>query len=278
VPDYVIEVFGRWGRTLLDQIPNMIQALLVALLALYIARRLQRAVEQLFGRERRHRELGRLLGRLVRIAVLVGGLLLVLGIFNQTQILASFLASLGIFGLLIAFALQDITKNFAAGILLLVQRPFALDDRIRVREYEGVVTDVSLRATVIRTTDGHEVLIPNADVYSGAITNLTRYPLRRQTIPLVLPLEIDGEAARDALEAALRRVPQIEREPAPVVAATGVTAAEQQFEARFWIKATLPELPAVVSAAVAELQGGVQILKGIEPAAALSKAEATEQA
>lgn len=274
---YITEVVERWGRTLIDQIPHIVQALIVMALAVYIARRAQSAVEHLIGRERRHRELGRLLGRLVRIAVLACGLLLVLGIFNQTQILASFLASLGIFGLLIAFALQDITKNFAAGILLLIQRPFALDDRIRVGVYEGVVTDVSLRATVIRTVDGYEVLIPNADVYSGAITNLTRYPLRRQTIPLVLPLEIDGEAAQRVLEATLRRIPQIEREPRPVVASTGVTAAEQQFEARFWVASTLPEFPAIVSEAVLGLQQGVQILKGIEPSPTMPRPE-TEQA
>lgn len=261
---YITEMFERWGRTLLDQIPHLIQALIVVALAVYAAQRLQRGVERIVGKERRHRELARLLGRLVRIGVLLGGLLLVLGIFNQTQILASFLASLGIFGLLVAFALQDITKNFAAGIMLLIQRPFALDDRIKVGVYEGIVTDVSLRATVLRSADGHEVLIPNADVFSGAITNLTRYPLRRQTIPLVLPLEIDGESAQQVLEAMLRRVPQIEREPRPLVASTGVTAAEQQFEARFWIKSTLPELPAVVSAAVLGLQQGVQMLKGIE--------------
>lgn len=264
MPAYFTELLERWGHTILDQIPNLVQALLVAVLAVYLARRTQRTVERLVGRERRHREIARVLGRLVRIAVLIGGLLLVLGIFNQTQILASFLASLGVFGLLVAFALQDITKNFAAGILLLIQRPFALEDRIKVGLFEGIVTDVSLRATVIRTADGHEVLIPNADVFSGAITNLTRYPLRRQTVPIVLPLDIDGETAQRVLEATLRGIPQIEREPRPVIASTGVTAAEQQFEARFWIKSTLPELPSVISTAVLGLQKGVQQLKGIE--------------
>ena len=260
----ITELFEHWVETLLAQIPNLIQALLVIAVAFYAAQRIQHAVERLVGRERRHRELARLLGRLVRIAVLVGGLLLVLGIFNQTQILASFLASLGIFGLLVAFALQDITKNFAAGVLLLIQRPFALEDRIRVGLFEGVVVDVSLRATVLRTADGHEVLIPNADVYSGAITNLTRYPLRRHTVAIVLPIEIDSAAAQHVLEATLRRVPQIVREPRPVVVSTGVGVAEQQFEARFWIPSTLPELPAVVGAAVLGLQQGVQMLKGIE--------------
>jgi small conductance mechanosensitive channel len=277
VSEYITELFEHWVRTLLAQIPNLLQALLVIAVAVYVAQRIQLAVERLVGRERRHRELARLLGRLVRIAVLVGGLLLVLGIFNQTQILASFLASLGIFGLLVAFALQDITKNFAAGILLLIQRPFALEDRIRVGLFEGVVVDVSLRATVLRTADGHEVLIPNADVYSGAITNLTRYPLRRHTVAIALPIEIDGASAQHVLEATLRRVPQIVREPRPVVVSTGVGVAEQQFEARFWIPSTLPELPAVVGAAVLGLQQGVQMLKGIEHGEATSQIAPPDQ-
>ena len=264
---YLNQLWGQWGRSILAQIPHIVQALVIAAVAIYLGGRLQHSVERIVGEGHRRRELGRLLGRLVRIGVLLGGLLLILGIFNQTQLLASFLASLGIFGLLLAFALQDITKNFAAGVLLLIQRPFGLDDRIRVGAYEGTVTDVSVRATMLRTTEGHEVLIPNADVYSGTITNLTRYPLRRHAVPLTLPLEIDASVAQHVLEAALHRVPQLEREPRPHVAATAVGKDDQQLEARFWLKSSAPETPAIVSAVIYMLQRHVQALRGLGPQA-----------
>ena len=255
------QLMRGWGQSILERIPEIIQALAIAVLTLYVARRLQGAVERIVAVGQGPRGLARVLGRLVRIAVLLGGLLIILGIFEQTQVLASFLASLGIFGLLVAFALQDITKNFAAGVLLLIQRPFSLDDRIRVGAFEGTVMDVSLRATVLRTVEGHEVLIPNADVYSGTITNLTRYPVRRHTVLVTLGLDTDAVAAQQALETALLRVPQLEPEPRPYVAATAVGKDEQQFEARFWLPSAAPETPAIVSAVTLALQEEVQSIR-----------------
>jgi small-conductance mechanosensitive channel len=256
----------QWGHSILAEIPHMLQAAVVAILTLLIAGWLQRVVERLTAEGHRRRELGRLLGRLSRIAIIFVGLLLILGIFNQTQLLASFITSLGVFGLLIAFALQDITKNFAAGVLLLLQRPFGLEDRIRVEPFEGIVTDITLRATVLRTLDGQEVLIPNAQVYSGAITNLTRYPLRRYTVPITLPLGIDPAHARQALEAALSGVKGIDPHPAPYVAATVVGQDNYVLEARFWVHSRLPEIQLIVSAATLALQQAVQKIRTPQPA------------
>jgi small conductance mechanosensitive channel len=261
VGDVFKDLVQGWGKTLLKEIPHIIQALLVLAITLYAAGRLQRTVERISGLDHRRRELARLLGRLVRIAVFVCGLLIVVSIFDQTRLLASFIASLGIFGLLVAFALQDITKNFAAGVLLLIQRPFGLDDRIRIGANEGVVTDISLRATVLRTIEGHEVLIPNADVFSSTIINLTRYPVRRHSVVVTLPLDADAQASRERLEAALRGVPGLEHEPQPHIASTAVGKDDQQFEARFWIKSAAPETPAIISAVTLALQEAVRTLR-----------------
>ena len=258
---YLRDLWQHWGETILRHIPHILQALIVLALTMWADDRLRTAVERAVGEGRGRRELARLLGRLVHIGVLVGGLVIILGIFNQTQVLASFIASLGIFGLLLAFALQDITKNFAAGVLLLIQRPFALDDRIRVGAHEGIVTDVSLRATVLRTMDGHEVLIPNADVYAGAITNFTRYPLRRHAVPVTLPSSVEPAEAQAALQAVLRQVAGIEAEPAPHVIATTAGKDDYQFEARFWLRSAAPETPMVVSAVTLALQQEAQALR-----------------
>jgi small conductance mechanosensitive channel len=255
------QLWHQWGLALLAAIPRVAQALVVAVLALYLAGRLQRTVERLIDEGPRRRELARLLGRLVRIVVLCGGVLIILSVFNQTQLVASFIASLGIVGLLVAFALQDITKNFAAGVLLLLQRPFGLDDRIRVEPFEGTVTDITLRATVLRTTEGHEVMIPNAQVFSGPITNLTRYPLRRHTVPLTLSLTVDGVMVQQRVEAAMRRVRGVELEPPPIVAATAVTKDDQLFEARFWVRSAAPTTPAIISAVTGAIQQEVQVLR-----------------
>ncbi|HEY0734578.1 MAG TPA: mechanosensitive ion channel family protein [Herpetosiphonaceae bacterium] len=236
------ELSVSWRESVLKNIPNMAQTLIVVVIAFLIDDRAQRTVERLVGLRKDQRELGRLLGRMARIAVLVLAALYVLSIFRQTQLVTSFIASLGIAGLIIAFALQDITKNFAAGVLLLILRPFRLDDRIKVKEFEGVVTDISLRATTLRTSDGEEVLVPNADVYSSPIINLTRYPSRRFHVTLTLPASAPIERIRQHLEQALRNVEGLDEEPRPTVVVTGVTADSATYDASYWLPAHSKDL------------------------------------
>lgn len=231
-------VAASWRVTILQNIPNILIAAVVLVVALLIDDRVQRAVERLIGRNNRQRELARLLGRMARAAVLIFALLIVVSIFQLTSVVTSFVASLGIVGLVLAFALQDITKNFAAGVLLLILRPFRLDDRIKVKDFEGVVTDISLRATSLLTSDGEEVLVPNADVYGSPIVNLTRYPRRRYHVALELPATLPIEPTRQRLEAALREMPGLEHEPAPEVIITASSGATITLDARYWLPST----------------------------------------
>ena len=252
---------AAWRESILKNIPNMLQALIVLAIAFFIDERAQRTVERLVGRREGQRELARLLGRMARIAVLVLAALYVLSVFKQTQLVTSFIASLGIAGLVLAFALQDITKNFAAGVLLLILRPFRLDDRIKVKEFEGVVTDISLRATSLRTSDGEEVLVPNADVYSSPIVNLTRYPRRRYHVPITVPATLPIEPVRRQLEAALRETPGLEQEPLPQVMVTAVSADTVTLDAQYWLPAQAKDGPQKQTLVIERLNALAQALK-----------------
>lgn len=260
-----------WITTILAQIPAIIIALLVLTFALWIDDRVQRAVERLVGLRNGQRELARLLGRLARIGVVLLALLFVLSVFRLDTLVTSFVASLGIVGLVVAFALQDITKNFAAGILLLIQRPFRLDDRIKVKEFEGIVTDVSLRATTLRTSDGDEVLVPNADVYTSPITNLTRYARRRYHVPLNIPATLPPEPVRQRLEAALRAIPGLEADPAPQVVITGITAENVIMDAQYWLPSGATNAPQVMTQVIDPLHRMIETWKMQVPAKAVQE-------
>lgn len=230
-----------WRVTIVENIPSIGLAVVVLLVAFFLDDRAQRAVERVVGLRSGQRELARLLGRLTRFGVLIFALIIVVSIFRLTSVVTTFVASLGIAGLVIAFALQDITKNFAAGVLLLILRPFRLDDRIKVKDFEGIVTDISLRATSLRTADGEEVLVPNADVYSSPITNFTRFPQRRYHVPLSVPARLPIESIRQQLEATLREIPGVERDPLPQVVVTGVDADTASLDARYWLPSRAPD-------------------------------------
>jgi small-conductance mechanosensitive channel len=250
-----------WRESILKNIPNMIQALIVFAIALFIDERAQRTVERLVGLRNGQRELARLLGRMARMAVLGLAALYILSVFKQTQLVTSFIASLGIAGLVIAFALQDITKNFAAGVLLLILRPFRLDDQIKVKDFEGVVTDISLRATTLRTSDGEEVLVPNADVYSSPIINLTRYTQRRFHVPIDVPATLPIEPVRRSLEAALREIPGLEPEPAPQVLITAISDNTVTLDAQYWLPAQTSKASQTKTQVIEQLNTRVQTLK-----------------
>src|SRR5712691_11393492 len=98
-------------------------------------------------------------------------LLVVLGIlgFNSTGLLT--LA--GAVGLAFSLAIQDILKNFFSGVYLLLERPFRVGDTIRVKDQLGVVENIGVRTTLLRTADNVQVLVPNATVFGEVVTNHT---------------------------------------------------------------------------------------------------------
>ncbi|MFP3354118.1 mechanosensitive ion channel, partial [Pseudoalteromonas sp. SIMBA_153] len=92
---------------------------------------------------------------------------------------AKLIGALGIGSVAIGFAFKDIFQNLLSGILLLISEPFRIGDQIVSGDYEGTVEDIKIRATTIRTYDGRQVVIPNSDLYTSALTVNTAYKQRR---------------------------------------------------------------------------------------------------
>jgi small conductance mechanosensitive channel len=233
----------RWFTALVDFLPNLFLIALILLLTRVIARRVEGFIGRLTSRTFAPREVSNILGRSAHIAVLLIGALLVLGQLGLTSAVMSFVAGLGIAGIIIGFALQDIVKHFAAGILLLMLRPFRIGDQVRIGSFVGHVEDVQLRATIIRTVEGNEVLIPNADVYNSAIVNQTRHALHRHVLDLQLTKEQSFEQAQGLLIQAVSSIPGVAQNPAPQVLATALATQQITVQLHYWIDehATAPE-------------------------------------
>jgi small conductance mechanosensitive channel len=228
-------ILRDWSEAVVRFLPNLLLIALILVATIIVSRRSQGLVARLAGDTQAPREIADLLGRMTRISILLLGAVLALGQLGFGQAVLSFVAGLGIAGIVIGFALQDIVKHFAAGVLLLMLRPFRIGDEVRIGAFEGQVQDVQLRATVLKTTIGDEVLIPNADVYNSAIVNYSRYDLRCHSVSLKAPAGLDLEQARAALEQALGEVPGIADTPPASVVATGLAEAAATLELRFWV-------------------------------------------
>jgi small-conductance mechanosensitive channel len=242
-----------------ELLPRLVVALLIIGLTLLIAGRLTRVVQRLLVVSRQPLSIHSLIVTATRLLILAFGGIFALQALGLGQAILGAVASLGVIGLVLSFALQDITKQFAAGVLLLITAPFHVGDRIKIGAHEGIVVEVQLRATVLKTADGDEVLIPNADVYTATITNISRYDARRYRLALTVPPHAAVDATRSALSAAVATIPGIAPDPAPTVVFTGVDTQAVNLEVRYWIARATPDHEALVTqviAAAREVLGG----------------------
>ena len=119
-----------------------------------------------------------LASRSARIGVWSVGLLIILGILGIGWTAVA--AALGLVGLAITVSLQDVLKNFVAGVYLLLERPFRIGDQVRIKDFSGVVEDVGLRTTCLRTGDGSQVIIPNATLFVEVVVNSGATPAKEK--------------------------------------------------------------------------------------------------
>ena len=106
--------------------------------------------------------------------------------------LTAFVAVVGTAGLAISLSLQDVLKNLVAGLIILVERPFAIGEHIDFRTFSGIVETIELRTTVLRTPTGQRVVIPNALIFSDALVNRSAYG--RQLVRLRVAVPRRGRA------------------------------------------------------------------------------------
>ena len=149
--------------------------------------------------------------------------------------LTAFLAGLGIAGITIGFALQDVSKNFIAGVLMLIQQPFDIGEFIMVDDYAGTVEAIDLRATQVRTVDGKLVLIPNGEVMVSAITNFSEAEKRRVAISTGVAYESDPDDVRRTALAAITNIEGLISDPLPDVLFENFGNTTMDLTIYFWI-------------------------------------------
>lgn len=131
--------------------------------------------------------------------------IIVLGLVQAAQILSdkpitSILAGLGIGGLALALAAQDTLKNFFGSIVIFIDKPFQVSDRVIIDGFDGSVEEVGLRSTKIRTLDGHLITIPNAEIANKPIQNIGNRPFIRRVADITITYDTKPEKIDRALQ------------------------------------------------------------------------------
>ena len=230
-----LEKIEGWIQGFWWILPNLGIALVVFILFLAAAWTAARAVFRVFMLRRRP-DLAELLAGFTRWAVILLGLLIVATIVFPSVRPADLLATLGIGSIAIGFAFKDILQNWLAGLLILLRQPFRQGDEIIVGDYEGMVERIEARATLIRTYDSRQVIIPNSTVYTQAVTVNTAFEKRRSDYDVGIGYGDDiGKAAEIILEA-LKGLDGVLADPAPEVIPWELTGSSVNLRVRWWTR------------------------------------------
>ena len=148
----------------------------------------------------------------------------------------SLIALLGAAGLAVGLALQNSLQNFAAGVMLIVFRPFKAGDFVELAGVAGVVENIGIFSSVLRTGDNRELIIPNGAIYGGIITNYSARSTRRVDMVFGVAYDDDLKAAKALLRSIILADDRVLSDPEPVVAVSELADSSVNFIVRPWVK------------------------------------------
>lgn len=209
-------------------------ALLILIVGYLVAIWAGRVVSKSCKKSKIDQTLGKFFGKLTRWLVLLIVVMFVLSTFGIET--ASFAVVLGAAGLAIGLAFQGTLSNFAAGVMLLVFRPFKVADVVQIGGETGKVNEIELFTTAIDTFDNRRIIIPNSSVFGSTIENITFHSTRRADVPVGVSYDADMDKTREVLKKAAESVEGSLEEPEYVVMLTGLGGSSVDWVVRVWCK------------------------------------------
>ncbi len=176
--------------------------------------------------------LTRFFANMVRYAILAGVALGCMGVFGIET--TSFAGLIAAGGLAIGLAFQGTLSNFAAGVMLLVFRPFKVGDYVKVAGIDGVVESIELFTCDFKSLDNRRVIVPNSAIFGATINNVTHYPIRRVDVNVGCAYDADIDDCRAALEKVPGLVKGALTEPAAQIFLAGLGGSSVDWQLRIW--------------------------------------------
>ncbi len=234
------EVLGKltsWGNTFAEMLPNLLVAILVIVIFWVIARFACSAADRALQRVNTHTAARQLISSFLRVGILIAGVVVALGVLNLDKALASILAGAGIAGLAIGFAFQDLAGNIISGIGLAVNQkwPFKIGDIIETNDVFGVVDQIHLRTSIIRTLDAKMVVIPNKQIYQSPVVNYSVSGTRRIDVSCGVSYGDDLGKVKKVVEEALSGLSMRDSSKDVEVFFEEFGASSINFVGRFWV-------------------------------------------
>jgi small conductance mechanosensitive channel len=232
------ELWSKVSQMVTDKGPEVLAHVVLALVLFVVGRWVARAVaagiRKALVRGRLDEGVARFLGHLTYMLLLT---LVVIAALQQLGVpTGSFIAIVGAAGLAIGFALQGSLSNFAAGVMIMVFRPFKTGDYVEAGGQAGIVEEVQVFMTLLRTPDNRLVIMPNGAITGGSIVNYSAKETRRIDLVFGVGYGDDLRKAREVLERVVRADPRVLADPAPTIALSELGESSVNFVVRPWVK------------------------------------------
>ncbi len=228
-------------QTFLDYVPYFWEILftvvtwVVALVFIRYNRRLFTRLDDELGAIDVHDRSIKALDQMMDFVTVVVAVFVSLYIWGVDEMIYAALTTVGVVGLMLAFAIKDIASNFISGILLILSKDLLIGDAIEVDGIEGTIEKITIRTTSVRRYDGALVIVPNSMILNEPVVDYSATEKRRVEVKVVLPSTVDIPTATEALrEAAERESRRLEDEAIDVLL-KGFDASIMTMELRFWV-------------------------------------------
>ena len=193
-------------------LPRIALAILVIILGVLLAQMLTSFYKRRFQQKSEDPLMSKFLAQAVKVILIIITIMLALRVAGLDDIATGLLTAVGGGAIILGFAFQDIGKNFLAGIILAFNRPFNINDTIKVDDIFGKVKELSFRYSHIKTFDGRDIYIPNSDVLTKPVENYTADGFYRVDFTVGLGYEDDIDAAKKVIQDVLDNNKEIIRD------------------------------------------------------------------
>jgi small-conductance mechanosensitive channel len=251
------ELLGSAIKTL----PGIITALIVLMLTRYAAEYARKIAKKIGDKALQSKSLQSLLIKTADITAWVVGVVIACIVAFPGLSVGDIIATLGLSTVAIGLTFQDIFKNFLAGILILIQRPFHINDQIIVGDYEGTVEQIDIRTTRLCTYDGERILIPNAQVFASSVRVRTAFAQRRTDLAVAVGYNTSLPTVQKILQTAIAGVEGVLEDKPPEIDIVSFGESSIDFVVRYWTHSRQPQVRQIQTRAIIAVKEALDAAK-----------------
>ncbi|MCA9402007.1 MAG: mechanosensitive ion channel [Candidatus Omnitrophica bacterium] len=213
---------------------NLIAAVVIYIIGKWIAGVVSKLVETLMNKANVDVALSKFVKNLIYMGILVFAIIAAIGRLGVQT--ASFIAVLGAAGLAIGMALQGTLSNFAAGVMIILFKPFKIGDFVEAGGVLGSVKEITIFNTIFASPDNRKIIVPNSKVSGDTITNFTSIDRRRLDMVFGVSYDDDLKVAKEVLQKLVEADERILKDPEPVIAVSSLGDSSVNIVCRPWTK------------------------------------------